>query len=89
MSLFVRQPRRLSIQATMVLLALLVQPQVEQPLRAAAEGFHPSTVELTGDSIFAKLLEHSRLREARLRQYSVPSTYRVRNDKGTVRAEAR
>lgn len=50
---------------------------------------HPTTMEITGDLIIAKLLERNRLREARLQQYSVPSTYRVKNDKGMVRAEVR
>ena len=41
-----------------------------------------------GDFVITTLLERNRLREARLQQYSVPSTYRVVNDKGEVRAEA-
>ncbi len=62
------------------------------PVQAAAESqsalaLHPATTGLTGDILLAKLLEHNRLREARLRQYSVPRTYRIQNDKGKVRAE--
>lgn len=49
---------------------------------------HPSTAGLTGDILLVKLLERNRQREARLQQYLVPRTYRVQNDKGTVRAEA-
>jgi hypothetical protein len=49
---------------------------------------HPNTMGLTGDILIQKLLERNRLREARLQQYSVPSTYRVKNDKGAVLAEA-
>src|SRR6185503_11879855 len=65
---------------------------LNQPVRAAvgreqALGAHPSTTEMTGDLILAKLLEHNRLREARLPQYSVPRTYRIQNDKGKMRAE--
>lgn len=64
------------------------------PVQAAAESqsalaLHPATTGLTGDILLAKLLEHNRLREARLRQYSVPRTYRVQNDKGKVSAEVR
>jgi hypothetical protein len=65
-----------------------------QPLQATTEPqaaflSRPSTTGMTGDVILAKLLQHNRLREARLQQYSVPRTYRVQNDKGKVRAEAR
>ncbi len=48
---------------------------------------HPSIKGITGDIIFAQLLEHNRLRQARLQQYSVSRTYRITNDKGKVRAE--
>ena len=49
---------------------------INQPVKAAAGNksalaLHPSTTGMTGDIILAKLLEHNRLREARLRQYSV------------------
>jgi hypothetical protein len=44
---------------------------------------------LTGDLVIARVLERNRLREARLQQYSVPSIYRVKNDKGIVRAEVK
>ncbi len=55
---------------------------LNQPVQAATV-----TIEMTGDLILAKLLEHNRRREARLQQYSVPRTYRVQNDQGKVRAE--
>lgn len=66
---------------------------LEHPLKAAAgrrqtAEKHPTTAGLTGDLLIAKLMERNRRRDARLRQYSVPSTYRVKNDKGVVRAEA-
>lgn len=65
---------------------------LNQPVKAAAgsqqaAGAHPSTAGMTSDIILAKLLEHNRLREARLPPYSVPRTYRIQNDKGKVRAE--
>ena len=65
---------------------------LDQPVKAAAGSqhafvSHPSTTGMTGDIILAKLLEFNRLRETRLRQYSVPRTYRIQNDKGKVRAE--
>lgn len=66
---------------------------LNQPLQAVARGqqaaLHPTTVGLTGDLVMAKLLEHNRQREARLQHYSVPSTYRVKDEKGKVSAEAK
>jgi len=72
---------------------------VNQPVQAATgnqQAFvsSPSTgpsVGMTVDTVWAKLLEHNRRREARLQQasYSAPRTYRVKDDKGKVRAEAR
>ncbi len=66
---------------------------INQPVKAAVGSqhalmLHASTTGMTGDLVIAKWLERNRLRDARLQQYSVPSTYRVKNDKGTVRAEA-
>lgn len=74
-------------------LVVLARQPLNQPLKAVAEGQqatvnHPATQGLTGDLVIAKLLERNRLREARLQQYSVPSTYRVKSENGTVRAEA-
>ncbi len=65
---------------------------IHQPVQAAAGSqlalvSHPSITGITGDLLLAKLLEHNRRREAGLRQYSVPRTYRVQNDKGKVSAE--
>jgi len=42
---------------------------------------------VTGEELFAKLLEHNRLRDIRLQQYSAARTYKVTNDKGKVYAE--
>jgi len=42
---------------------------------------------MTGDDLFAKLLEHNRMRDRRLQQYSASRTYAVTNDKGKVYAE--
>ncbi len=42
---------------------------------------------MTGDELFAKLLEHNRLRDLHLEQYSAVRTYRVTNDKGKVYAQ--
>jgi hypothetical protein len=42
---------------------------------------------MTGDELFAKLLEHNLLREARLQRYSAIRSYDVANDKGKVYAE--
>lgn len=53
----------------------------------SASGPHPSPTETTVDIVFAKLVEFNRLRESRLQQYSVHTTYRVQNDKGETSAE--
>jgi outer membrane lipoprotein-sorting protein len=50
------------------------------PLSSAYEG-------MTGDELFAKLLESNRARDARLQQYSAVRTYRVTNDKGKLYAQ--
>lgn len=42
---------------------------------------------LTPEEILTRVAEESRRREAKLRQYSVPSTYRVTTSDGKVRAE--
>ena len=71
----------------------LVFSALDQPLAASALGNRPvintnlSNKEMTGDTIFAKLVEFNRLRELRLKYYSVQSTYRVHNYKGEIRAE--
>lgn len=41
---------------------------------------------MTGDDLFAKLLEHNRARDLRLQEYSAVRTYEVSNDKGKVYA---
>lgn len=47
----------------------------------------PAPLGMTGDELFSKLLEHNRLRDTRLEQYSAARTYAVTNDKGKVYAE--
>lgn len=42
---------------------------------------------VTGNEVFAKLLEHNRLRDLHLEQYSAVRTYRVTNDQGKVYAQ--
>jgi len=42
---------------------------------------------MTGDQLFAKLMECNRTRDSRLRQYSAVRTYRVSNDKGKLYAQ--
>jgi hypothetical protein len=51
----------------------------------------PATVEpMTVENVVAKLIEHNRHREDRMRQtsYSAPRTYRIKDEKGNVRVEA-
>lgn len=55
-------------------------PETLYPLEPAFQG-------MTGDELFSKLLEHNRLRDTRLEQYSAVRTYAVTNDKGKVYAE--
>lgn len=42
---------------------------------------------MTGDELFARLLEHNRLRDIRLQRYSAVRTYEVASDKGKIYAE--
>lgn len=87
--------KRNSLGRFLILLLVLglVSSALDQPLKASttpsqpAFGSDPSTTTITGDTIFAKLVEFNRLRESRLKQYSVQSTYRVQNAKGETRAE--
>jgi hypothetical protein len=50
------------------------------PLQASFQG-------MTSDELFAKLLEHNRLRDVRLQRYSAVRSYDVASDKGKVYAE--
>ena len=54
--------------------------EVVSPLEAPFQG-------MTGDELFLKLVEHNRLRDARLEQYSAVRTYEVISDAGKVYAE--
>jgi len=56
---------------------------VQQPLKPLS----PVHAGMTGDELFAKLLECNRARDRQLRQYSVVRTYRVSNDKGKLYAQ--
>ena len=47
----------------------------------------PTRETMNGDELFAKLLEHNRIRDLRLKQYSAVRTYQVTNDKGKLYAE--
>jgi hypothetical protein len=48
----------------------------------------PPPVDLTGDNVIAKLLDHNTLQNARLQQYSVVRKYELRNTEGKVAAQA-
>ena len=43
---------------------------------------------MTGEELFAKLLEHNRVRDIHLQQYSAARTYKVTNDKGKLYADS-
>jgi hypothetical protein len=47
----------------------------------------PTPRTLDGDELFGRLLEHNRIRDLRLKQYSAVRTYQVTNDKGKLYAE--
>jgi hypothetical protein len=84
---------RFLIVASVGLVSLPGLP-LDQSLKAAAggrltAGSNPSPAETTGDVVLAKVVESSRLRESRLQQYSVNTTYRVQNAKGETSAETR
>ena len=88
-----RQLVRLLIVALAGLVSMVALP-LDRSLTAAFgdqpdSGSHPSPTETTGDIVFAKLVEFNHLRESRLQQYSVHTTYRVQNDKGETSAETR
>lgn len=79
---------QLFFMAAVVVLIALSSMLLNQPLNAAqVQEIHPTTIGLTGDLIIQKLMECNQQRDARLQQYSVPGTYRVKNDKGKVSAE--
>ncbi len=81
-----RSPARRSLTAAFLLLITL---PLSQPAHARAENSpHPTIEGLTGEALFSKLIEHNRLREKLLRQYTVARTYAVKTSKGKVRAES-
>lgn len=47
----------------------------------------PAFQSMTGDELFARLVEHNRLRELRLERYSAVRTYEVASDQGKIYAE--
>jgi outer membrane lipoprotein-sorting protein len=79
--------RTLSVAALLGLAAVEAlaadEPGVGKTLSALQAPFQS----MTGDELFAKLLEHNRIRDLRLQQYSAVRTYEVTNDKGKVYAE--
>ncbi|MBI3951695.1 MAG: hypothetical protein HY314_14695 [Acidobacteria bacterium] len=80
----------LSLLAFPLVTTLLAHPSAAATTtNQVASVSYPSIKGMTGDSLFSKLLEHNRLRELHLQQYSVARTYLIANDKGKVRAETR
>ena len=88
--------KRKTVERLLILVSVvgvLSAAAADRTLYAAGAGSDPtsnsgtSNAVVTGDAIFAKLVEFNRLRDSRLKQYSVQSTYRVQNDKGETRAE--
>lgn len=80
-------PARLAACLMIVVLLLQSVWALDGP-RPSSE-IHPSIAGLTGETLFAQLLEHNRLRSAHLEQYSGPRVYRIKKEDGKVRAETR
>jgi hypothetical protein len=57
------------------------------PVQEPFAPLSPAHASMTGDELFAKLLECNRVRDARLQQYSSVRTYKVTNDKGKLYAQ--
>jgi hypothetical protein len=53
-------------------------PSVAETISPLQAGFE----DMTGDELFRKLLEHNRIRDARLQQYTAVRAYEVTNDHG-------
>src|SRR5262249_30823408 len=50
--------------------------------------FNTAGDEINGQTVFSRLIEHNRWREARLQRYSVTRTYQIKSGSGKVRAES-
>jgi outer membrane lipoprotein-sorting protein len=80
--------RRMVLVAGLVGLAAIRSVAAEDP--ATGQTLSPLqalTQTMTSDELFARLLEHNRVRDLRLQQYSGVRKYEVTNDKGKVYAE--
>jgi len=64
------------------------QGDATRTMPEAAGLLQPPLPGLGGDDVIAKLIEHNKLQNARLQQYSVVRTYEVRNIKGELAAQA-
>jgi outer membrane lipoprotein-sorting protein len=80
--------RRTLVVAVFTGLAVIEGVATDEPgAGAALSPLRVPSQTMTGDELFAKLLEHNRFRDIRLQRYSAARTYRVTNDKGKVYAE--
>src|SRR5689334_19844574 len=80
--------RRMVLVAGLIGLAAIRSVAAEDP--ATGQTLSPLqalTQTMTSDELFARLLEHNRVRDLRLQQYSGVRKYEVTNDKGKVYAE--
>lgn len=64
------------------------QSLVSQPPTEDTRLTYSARVGLTGDDVVARMLEHNRLRNEQLRQYSAVRTYEIRNSEGKLAAQA-
>src|SRR5438876_2490053 len=58
-----------------------------QELSGTVSAVQDSPPGMTSDELFSKLLEHNRLRDLRLEQYSAVRTYEAKNNKGKLHAQ--
>jgi hypothetical protein len=80
---------RIAAPGLAVLLAVFPLPNHVAKATIAPTSACALTSGMTGELVFSKLLEHNRLREAHLQQYSVTRTYQIKSSAGKVRAETR
>jgi hypothetical protein len=59
-----------------------------QTAQEMALSSYSAAASLTGDQVVARMLEHNRLRNEQLQQYSAVRTYEIKNQEGKLAAQA-
>jgi outer membrane lipoprotein-sorting protein len=78
--------RTVVMSAIMALMTITALPAAGPGAGPTLSPLQPSAPRMTGDELFAKLVEHNRARDLRLHTYSAVRKYEVTNDKGKVYA---